>query len=690
MQLCLALMFQNDAHWLKLHLPVFAHEFDGIVALDGGSSDDGAEHLRSLGAVVCERPFEWDFAAQGNALIECVEALGYTHMMRLDPDEAIFPQSVILIRKKLARQSALMFPRHNFVRDRSQVDAKAYPDWQTRAWELHRGYRYERALHEVLNAPARESGVHIFHYGGITPWAQRWKQYVTYDRLQKGESLDADIGEPPTPDGYPPSHPFTDRQPLQVGLHAPFPERTTMDSAHMWYHRITLPDGTVTPGVQDSPAILRVLDQFGLPENMKGMRVLDVGAADGFYSFECERRGAKVTAIDKYPFETFQVAKKALGSKNRLKQADVYDLTPEADGQFDIILFLGIIYHLRYPLLALDRLRALLKTGGLLFVESHMIDECALLDTEKATTTPLVANVSGLWQVVDRIGASQDITFVPSVSGMNALLRKARFAPIGHTGTARGIFAAVAVPNDTGNFDLARFSYGGVDMLVRRGRYHVVDTGVIQEVQREYVHPDLNYADLRRVVDVGAHIGSWTRMVKAHAPSAEVVAVEPETTNFEMLTLNTAEQKGVTLLNGAVSYSDQPIYIGAHDQNSGGHVVFDEQHLSAARRDPHRTISAVENKYTIAGLLEAQSWERADVLKLDCENGEFDIFANEQPETLARFDWIVGEYHCDEAQFRRVHLPRVTGFFSLERLTPHPSDERGIFILKNKSLNQSE
>ena len=56
-----------------------------------------------------------------------------------------------------------------------------------------------------------------------------------------------------------------------------------------WYHRIEVAPGVVTPGLHDSPAALRWLE---LPEKMDGQRVLDVGARDGFFSFEAERRGA--------------------------------------------------------------------------------------------------------------------------------------------------------------------------------------------------------------------------------------------------------------------------------------------------------------------------------------------------------------------------------------------------------------
>ncbi|HEY8641609.1 MAG TPA: TIGR04290 family methyltransferase, partial [Candidatus Dormibacteraeota bacterium] len=69
-------------------------------------------------------------------------------------------------------------------------------------------------------------------------------------------------------------------------------------AAHRWFHTIDLGDGVVTPGDDDSPAKLRTL---GLPDRLDGLSVLDVGAWDGFFSFEAERRGAaRVLATDDF------------------------------------------------------------------------------------------------------------------------------------------------------------------------------------------------------------------------------------------------------------------------------------------------------------------------------------------------------------------------------------------------------
>jgi tRNA (mo5U34)-methyltransferase len=141
-----------------------------------------------------------------------------------------------------------------------------------------------------------------------------------------------------------------------------------------WRHPIDLGNGLVTPG--DDPAPLRLMG-LGLPERLDGLSVLDVGAWDGFFSFEAERRGAeRVVATDWFCWggpgwgtkEGFDLARRALGSSVEDVEIDVPDLSPEAVGTHDIVLFLGVLYHLRDPLLALERVASV--TRGTLVVET--------------------------------------------------------------------------------------------------------------------------------------------------------------------------------------------------------------------------------------------------------------------------------------------------------------------------------
>lgn len=142
-----------------------------------------------------------------------------------------------------------------------------------------------------------------------------------------------------------------------------------------WHHRIEVAPGVFTPGMQDTE---RVLEQIALPADLTGKRVLDIGARDGFFTFEAERRGAaEVVALDNEPPDHtgFSIAAELLGSKARYVTENVYSLNPEEFGHFDVVLFLGVIYHLRHPLLALDRIHDVCAPDALMFVETHMLDE---------------------------------------------------------------------------------------------------------------------------------------------------------------------------------------------------------------------------------------------------------------------------------------------------------------------------
>ncbi len=141
--------------------------------------------------------------------------------------------------------------------------------------------------------------------------------------------------------------------------------------ARFRYHSIELPDGSVLPGLQSVEHLRWRLGMFGLPEDLRGKRVLDIGAWDGWFSFECERRGAAVTAVDCVALETFLEAKRLIGSKVEYLTLDVNELSARRLGKFDVVLFFGVLYHLRHPLLGLEKVVEL--TTDLALVESYVI-----------------------------------------------------------------------------------------------------------------------------------------------------------------------------------------------------------------------------------------------------------------------------------------------------------------------------
>jgi tRNA (mo5U34)-methyltransferase len=137
------------------------------------------------------------------------------------------------------------------------------------------------------------------------------------------------------------------------------------------YHSIDLPDGSVLPGLQSVEHLRWRLDLFALPRDLRGKRVLDVGAWDGWFSFECERRGAEVVAVDCVALETFLEAKQLIGSQVEYLTLDVAELSARRLGHFDIVLFFGVLYHLRHPLLGLEK--AVELSTDLALIESFVI-----------------------------------------------------------------------------------------------------------------------------------------------------------------------------------------------------------------------------------------------------------------------------------------------------------------------------
>ena len=146
-----------------------------------------------------------------------------------------------------------------------------------------------------------------------------------------------------------------------------------------WFHTIDLGGGVVTPGEDDTPAKLATL---GLPDDLSGRTVLDVGAWDGFFSFDAERRGARrVVAVDPAAWREgqpenewgskagFELARRALGSRVEDVDIDLLALCPNTVGTFDVVLFLGILYHLPDPFPLLERVCSV--TGELLILETH-------------------------------------------------------------------------------------------------------------------------------------------------------------------------------------------------------------------------------------------------------------------------------------------------------------------------------
>jgi tRNA (mo5U34)-methyltransferase len=185
-----------------------------------------------------------------------------------------------------------------------------------------------------------------------------------------------------------------------------------------WYHSFQLPDGRVIEGWQSLAHLRARLERFPIPDDLRGKRVLDIGCWDGWFSFEMERRGAEVVAADIVERDTFLTVREALGSKVQFVLSDVYQLTPDRVGRFDIVLFFGVLYHLKHPLLALERVCAL--TTDLALVESFVTDDGSL---------PAAPPVMEFYETSELLGRF-DNWCGPNTSCLLAFCRTAGFATI--------------------------------------------------------------------------------------------------------------------------------------------------------------------------------------------------------------------------------------------------------------------
>lgn len=162
------------------------------------------------------------------------------------------------------------------------------------------------------------------------------------------------------------------------------------------------------------------LKSFGLPGDLSGNRVLDIGPWDGFFSFEMERRGAQVSAIDYVDLDTFRAIRQLFRSRVTYERKDVYELHPERDGAFDIVLCLGVLYHLKHPLLALERICAV--TSDRCIIETFVADGEDWLSGH-SSSIPFLE-----FYERDELAGQLDNWCGPNVAAVCALIRSAGFA----------------------------------------------------------------------------------------------------------------------------------------------------------------------------------------------------------------------------------------------------------------------
>jgi len=141
-----------------------------------------------------------------------------------------------------------------------------------------------------------------------------------------------------------------------------------------WYQKWEVFSGIFTPGINP---ISEICELMKLPSDLSGRRVLDIGSANGCMSLECERRGAAevigLTPLDGPDWGHQQLRDAVGATRTHFRLGSVYDLNPEVLGYFDTVLFCGVLYHLRYPMLAIDNIRRVATDE--VFIETHISDQ---------------------------------------------------------------------------------------------------------------------------------------------------------------------------------------------------------------------------------------------------------------------------------------------------------------------------
>ena len=193
-------------------------------------------------------------------------------------------------------------------------------------------------------------------------------------------------------------------------------------STRGWFHSIELPGGGVIKGLHSVEDLREKLNAFPIPGHLQGKRVLDVGAWTGWFTFELERRGAEAAAMDCVDLEEFRTARDLLGSQAKQLILDVEELSPESTGVFDYVLFFGVFYHLRHPLLGLERICSITREAA--FVESYVTDGASPLDD--SSTAP---NLLEFYETTE-LGGQADNWYGPNTKCLLAMCRSAGFARV--------------------------------------------------------------------------------------------------------------------------------------------------------------------------------------------------------------------------------------------------------------------
>jgi tRNA (mo5U34)-methyltransferase len=199
-------------------------------------------------------------------------------------------------------------------------------------------------------------------------------------------------------------------------------EMLRLREAKGWWFSFDFPDGTKVEGVSTLEIQKKRIEAFPIPADLTGKRVLDIGTWDGWFAFEMERRGADVVAVDCWDNPRFREAHRRLSSRVDYRLLDMYELTPERIGRFDVVIFMGVLYHLKHPLLALELVCAL--TTGMAAVDSFVVKE------EHRPGADIASRPFMEFYENDELGGQIDNWCGPTVPCLLAMCRTAGFARV--------------------------------------------------------------------------------------------------------------------------------------------------------------------------------------------------------------------------------------------------------------------
>ena len=211
--------------------------------------------------------------------------------------------------------------------------------------------------------------------------------------------------------------------------------------SYFWFHSINLGDGIVTPGLKTRTEISREADAIFGPISLHNRSVVDIGAWNGCFTVEAKRRGAsRIMAVDADAWadpamrgkETFDLVMSRLGIEVETRLIDIQTASVDTVGHFQVVLFLGVFYHLFDPIAALKCVAAI--TEEVLVLETHL----ELQDVEK----PAMAFYPG-----SELNGDASNWWAPNRAAIEALLKtvgfpKVLFTPHPAGPNVRGIFHA--------------------------------------------------------------------------------------------------------------------------------------------------------------------------------------------------------------------------------------------------------